>query len=231
MKTKRTYKTFLNLSGKRFLRLTVLERDFNDINSRVRWICKCDCGKTISAFSSNLVMGYTKSCGCYGAQRRSESHTTHGGYNDPEKKTTLLSWKSMMSRCYYEGNNRYHLYGGRGIVVCDRWKQFENFWSDMGKRPEGMSLDRKDSNGSYNLQNCRWASHRQQQNNRRNNVLLEFRGESKTAPEWGRSVGLPEGLISSRISNGWSVERAITTPPRKTKRNTASECIRKAGLV
>lgn len=220
MKSKRTSKNFLDLSGKKFLRLTVVERDVSDENSRVRWICQCDCGKKISAFSSNLVMGYTKSCGCYGAQRRSESHTTHGGYNDPEKKGTLLSWKSMMVRCYYKRNNRYHLYGGRGITVCDRWKQFENFWTDMGRRPEGMSLDRKDNNENYTPQNCRWASHRQQQNNRRNNVLLEFQGESKTAPEWGRAVGLSGSLIQSRISNGWSVERAITTPARKFSKQT-----------
>lgn len=225
MKSKHAW-NFKDLTGQKFERLLVIEKNLSI--KRTAWICLCKCGNTVSVSASNLTQGFSLSCGCLQAERRSDSHTTHGGYKDAEKRGTLLSWKSMMRRCYYEGNNRYHLYGARGITVCDRWKQFGNFWIDMGRRPEGMSLDRKDSNGSYNLQNCRWASQRQQQNNRRNNVLLEFQGEYKTAPEWGRAVGLSGSLIKSRISIGWSVERAITTPPRKTKRNTSSEFISKA---
>lgn len=121
----------------------------------------------------------------------------------------------MKRRCYDQGRSCYKHYGGRGIVVCERWRSsFANFLTDMGEAPDGMTLDRIDSNGNYEPSNCRWASWDQQQRNRRDNIVLSAFGETKVAIDWARDPRCPvsDGTIINRIRRGWSPERAITTP-------------------
>jgi hypothetical protein len=120
----------------------------------------------------------------------------------------------MRRRCAYPKSARYARYGGRGIRVCERWADsFENFLADMGLCPDGMTLDRKDTNGNYEPDNCRWATRKEQQRNISQNRILVFRGESKTMAEWAEISGLSYKLVNRRINDAkWPVERALTEP-------------------
>jgi hypothetical protein len=116
----------------------------------------------------------------------------------------------MRQRCENPNNDRFAAYGGRGIRVCERWQTFENFFSDMGARPAGTSIDRyPDKNGNYEPGNCRWASPREQQNNRRVNHLITWQGETLTVTEMARKLGINKGTFLARVRRGWTVERAI----------------------
>jgi len=118
----------------------------------------------------------------------------------------------MKTRCYYPKSNRYSQYGGRGISVYPEWR--DDFWAfvrDVGEKPAGMTFDRIDTDGDYRPGNWRWATQLDQQNNRRNNRLLEYGGDVMTVAQWARVIGLPRGVVAARLNNGWSVERLLTT--------------------
>ena len=124
---------------------------------------------------------------------------------------TYITWQRMKQRCQYQRAPDYPRYGGRGITVCERWQNFENFVADMGQRPGGMQLDRIDNNGHYTPENCRWATKKTNARNRSSNVTVTVDGITKTAIEWGEETGLGE-VVSARIARGWSHERAVKTP-------------------
>jgi hypothetical protein len=121
----------------------------------------------------------------------------------------------MKDRCYNPKNKAYKNYGGRGIKVCGRWlESFENFYEDMGPCPIGMSLDRKDNDGDYCPENCRWATWEEQQNNRRDNVHKAHKGEVKTIRQWERHLGVTRGTLWARFNGSWSIADALTIPIR-----------------
>lgn len=156
----------LDLTGKKFNFLTVTNlSDRKTPNGKPLWDCLCDCGKTTTVDGGSIKNGNTKSCGCYRSSRMIEQNTKHGMVNTPE----WMSWSAMLSRCYNENSIGYKNYGGRGIIVCDRWKDsFENFYIDMGIRPSAdYTLDRKDVNGNYEPNNCRWLDRLSQTRNTR----------------------------------------------------------------
>lgn len=131
----------------------------------------------------------------------------HGKTDSPAWR----SWKAMLGRCYTPGTNDYDRYGGRGITVCDRWrgpKGFVNFFADMGDRPVGMQIDRKDSNGNYSPDNCKWSTPKQQQRNRCSNRLVEYQGQSITVTELSERTGVHLDTLRARLDAGWSVDRA-----------------------
>ena len=134
-------------------------------NEHAKWTCLCHCGKEFVARGNALRQGKVSSCGCLIPDIKSKNATTHGMTKTREYK----SWGAMIARCYNPKNNRYYLYGARGVVVEKSWRKFENFFNDMGIRPTGKSLDRVDGNGDYCKSNCRWATPKEQANNRRNN--------------------------------------------------------------
>lgn len=148
----------VNLTDQRFGRLVVLE-EAGRKNGKVTWLCQCDCGKTVPISAGNLKSGNSKSCGCLWVERKAK----HGWAGTPTHK----AWRNMLARCYNPNTPYYKYYGGRGIEVCERWWEFENFLADMGEKPKGKSLDRISPNGNYMLDNCRWSIWQEQQNNTR----------------------------------------------------------------
>lgn len=119
-------------------------------------------------------------------------------------------WTSMKQRCGNPNDKGFKYYGARGILVCDRWKEFKNFYEDMGDIPEGKSLDRIDNNGNYEKDNCRWATHKQQSRNTRRNIFVEWDGKKQTVKDWADELGFTRSGINRRIKN-WSVDEAFTT--------------------
>lgn len=161
-------------------------------------------------FKRGYVMAESTKC-ILRMQHTSHGHSAAGrhGKASPE----YMSWMSMIARCERPTCNRYNNYGGAGIYVCDKWRRsFEAFLSDMGPRPHGHTIDRVDSDGNYEPNNCRWASPSQQGRNRRTNVNLTLGNETKCQAEWASLLGLNEATLGWRIRNGWTHERALTTP-------------------
>lgn len=171
--------------------------------------CECVCGKETIVDSVSLRNGNTKSCGCRRAVVSREKATTHGMAGSP----TYRSWQDMVKRG--TGKNRPDRYFDRGVRVCQRWRKFENFLADMGEKPQGMSLDRKNNNGNYSPKNCRWATPLQQANNKSNNRILRYRGMNYTMAELVRLSGHPYARFQMRIIAGWSVKDAVETPSMK----------------
>jgi hypothetical protein len=154
-------------------------------------------------------------------------NTKHGHAGRRRKTRTYRLWEAMHRRCSMPSQQSYPLYGGRGIRVCDRWRSFESFLADMGECPEQGSLDRINGDGHYEPGNCRWASQKQQQRNRRGNRLIEHDGVTATVAEWAERTGVPSATIRARIDRyGWSAGQALTAPHR-----TPAESARAASLL
>jgi hypothetical protein len=157
--------------GQRFGRLITLER-ISEKYKLTKWICICDCGNQTVVINSNLMRGNTLSCGCWQRHQAIKAHLTHGESIQRSKKQSCSreysSWNGMKERCLSPRNPAYRHYGGRGIIICERWlNSYEDFLEDMGRCPPGLTLDRVDVNGNYEASNCRWASYKVQANNRR----------------------------------------------------------------
>lgn len=188
----------------------------------------CSCGNTTVCAIVNVQAGRTQSCGCLNDESRVLSNTKHGHTAGGNKwSLTYTSYCSMKQRCYYAASNRYYLYGGRGITVCDRWLDpengFLNFLADMGSRPsQKHSIDRIDVNGNYCPENCRWATLGEQAINKSSNLRITYNGKTQCLAEWSREVGISRDTISGRLNNGWSEEEALTTPIGVARENGRS---------
>lgn len=201
-----------DLTGQKFGRLTVIERAPNK-GKKTMWRCKCDCGNETVVAGGNLTNGHIVSCGCYNDERRIEAHTKHGMSN----KKMYATWLSRRRRCYDTRCPAYKNYGGRGITMCDRWRDdFGAFYEDVSKMPHygevGYTLERIDNNGNYCPENCCWATAKQQSNNRRSNVMIAYLGRTQTLGQWVEELGLNYKRTRKRIRDlNWSAERAFTT--------------------
>lgn len=201
--------------------LTVTSEPFKiGVPSRKAVSCSCICGNTGTYLCKLIYNGHTKSCGCarkISSAKTGRAATKHGLTHGPEWQT----YYSMLQRCRNPDHKSYARYGGRGISICDRWlESFENFVADMGMRPEGMTLERSNTDGGYSLDNCRWATWKEQATNRSNTVLLEAFGEKLTASDWSRKTGIERATIVGRIKKNWPIELALSHPPMaRGKRN------------
>ncbi len=202
-----------DIRGSRFGRLLVLE-----YVGKSKWACRCDCGTLCIGNTGDLHSGCCRSCGCLASELASARLRTHGATDSPE----WLAWKCMIERCYLTRNPAYKNYGGRGISVCDSWREsFETFLADVGYRPcRGYSLDRIDNNGNYCKENCRWATWFEQHNNRRSSRHETICGVTHTVAEWARIYHRPYQTVLQRLYLGWSISDALTKPIRKKRNNT-----------
>lgn len=205
---------FIDLTGKRFGRLTVIKRAENDNRRKSMWICQCDCGKTLTVRGDHLKSGWhTQSCGCMGLENRIKAWETHG---DTYKRLYRI-WKLMKSRC--EGDRKESRatrdYRDRGIRVCPEWHDYESFrdWALKNGYEDGLTIDRIDVNGNYEPSNCRWADAKTQANNTRRNINITYNGKTMTLKQWSFELKIKYRTLSHRILKlGWSVEAAFTTP-------------------
>jgi hypothetical protein len=208
----------LDLTGYVYSRLKVV-RCVGARNKRVHWECLCDCGNIAVVSTGSLRSGNCSSCGCYNIEqvkKAGKSRSTHGMKRTPEYRC----WAQLKHRCINKDSQGYADYGGRGITVCDEWKDsFETFFKDMGPRPSPKySLDRIDNDGPYCKENCKWSTRKEQANNKRSCRILVLGNEAKTVAEWSEVVGLKGQTIRSRLSRGWSVKDALTTPAKENGR-------------
>ena len=205
------FKPRTNPIGKRYGRLLIT--GFSHKVGRLYYYnCLCDCGKEVVKSSTYLFHPQTfphQSCGCWHREVNIKVSQTHKMSKTPTYKT----WCEIKHRCYNPNCSQYKNYGARGIKMCDRWfYSYENFLDDMGERPEGMSIDRIDVNGNYEPFNCRWANSETQCNNRRNNIYIEYNGETKTLKQWCDIFEMDYQNIKGAYhrgqhSFGWLVEK------------------------
>ena len=206
--------------GQKFHRLTVIERAESTPGNRgKRWLCQCECGNQTIARNDSLKNGRSKSCGCYKNEQASKRivsiNKTHGMNNTPEH----MCWKGLMNRCNNKNSPSYKDYGCRGIKVCESWKKFENLYKDMGKRPEGTSIDRIDVNGDYCPENCRWATIEEQSRNKRDNIHIEYKGQTKILTDWAKEINISVQTLYKRLYDyGYSVEEAFNSKLNEVRR-------------
>lgn len=192
----------IDLTGRIFGRLTVKGRIVPP-KGRTLFVCACECGKEVTVNGSDLQTGNNVSCGCLKAARIGTVNYKHGAASNGDLTGAYRFWRTMRDRCYNEDNNRFYAYGARGIKVCDRWRDsFENFFADMGERPEGMSLDRINVDADYSPDNCRWASTAEQARNQRTNVWYQVGDERMIQADVARALGIHPSQVLSMRRNG-----------------------------
>ena len=195
-------KNVKDLSGQRFGKLNVVEFFHVNKHGRALWLCKCDCGNTSKVVSSRLATGKTKSCGCYRAEvRKNGLYVTKRGLSN--RHPLYHIWISMKMRCYNENSKGYHNYGGRGIDICEEWRNnFAAFkdWSMANGYNGFLTIDRINNDLGYFPENCRFSSIVEQNNNKRNNHQITYKGETLNITQWANKLGISKYLLNQRIN-------------------------------
>jgi hypothetical protein len=199
----------IDITGKVFGRLTV-SAYAGIFEGSTWWHCECSCGVSKPVKATYLFTGHTSSCGCLQLERIANLNKSHGLSKAPEYRI----WSGMISRCTNEKSDGFKYWGGRGIAVCDRWRDFANFMADMGPRPSrGHSLDRyPDQDGNYEPGNVRWATRKQQARNTSRNRMITRDGRTLSVPDWAEEVSIPYQTINQRLAAGWTIEDALAIP-------------------
>jgi len=195
----------MDIINKTFGRLTVIKRNGSDKHGKSLWLCHCDCGNEVIIIGQNLKNGVTRSCGCLQKELLTKKNITHG----MTYTKLYVDWIQMRKRCKNKKNKSYKNYGARGITVCDRWLKFENFYRDMGDKPEGLTLERIDNNGNYEPNNCKWATRKVQANNSRRNVIIEYLGQKKNIAQWAKDLGIKYNTLVQRLQRHWPIKKAL----------------------
>lgn len=204
--------------GDTFGKLTVIERVENSKGGKAKWKCVCSCGKlkTKPVTSNDLKSGKVVSCGCYYFVSNEGRNRTHGD----SKARLWRIWCSMKNRCYCKSNREYFNYGGRGITVCEEWlHNYEAFklWALSNGYSDELTVDRIDTDKGYSPENCRWATYKVQENNRRNTLRITIDGETLSASEWSDISGIKAATIIWRYKNGWHGSDILIIPNYNNK--------------
>jgi len=204
-----------DITGQRFGRLIAKRPAYRNKRGEWYWECLCDCGGTATARVSELTGGRKRSCGCLYRETRKIGGTIHGFGRSKLQRVR----SSMFERCYNPNNKNYHNYGGRGIIICDEWRNdysiFYNWAVSTGYK-EGLSIDRINNDGPYSPKNCRWTTPSVQSNNKRNTQKYNYKGEELSLPQISKLMGISASSLRSRIIDyGWSEEKAFSTPAKK----------------
>lgn len=199
-------------AGQRYDRLVAVEFVDRNQHRNARWRFKCDCGGTAVILANSVRRGITKSCGCLLAETaaaKGHASVVHG-MSDTQ---IYFVWHGMINRCCNPKDKHYRDYGGRGIKVCVRWREFANFYADVGARPSpAHQLDRIDNDGNYEPGNVRWGTPKEQSRNRRSNRTIIVDGQAMTLAEASEKAGLGYATVRLRLNKGWTVEQALSTP-------------------
>jgi hypothetical protein len=198
-----------DLTGRQFDFLTVIRRSEDRGNGKkpeVKWDCQCVCGKIVAVKSYSLLSGHTKSCGCQKIKH---------GYSNKER--LYQTWKNMRRRCFDPKNSRYAQYGGRGITICPEWNDYIQFrtWALNNGYSDDLTIDRKEVNGNYCPENCRWANAKTQANNVSRNHIIEYKDKRMTMSEFADYLGISYSALQHRIERGWNIESIVTVPQRR----------------
>lgn len=213
----------INRVGERFGQLEVIGFDKKCPSNGMRWFCRCDCGVVKSVIYNSLVKGRSQSCGCVSRVSAAKKMTVHGMASTP----TYKSWHAMKQRC--EGKGGHQSYVERGIRMDPRWDSFDVFVADMGIRPDGKTLDRIDNTKGYSKENCRWADHVQQMNNRDSSRLFEVDGERLSIPQIARKYGIGVSKLRHCVRKGQSISEAMQDQQWK-KKMPRKGCLRPDGV-
>lgn len=216
----------IDLRGKMFGRWEVVGDPVKGTANALWWLCRCVCGVERRVKGQSLRDGVSVSCGCYqreGAAKQAirigKANRTHGMTNSSEWN----AWARMKQRCYDPKTPGFERYGGRGVKMCERWQNFENFFADMGEKPTPEhSIDRIDNDGDYEPSNCRWATCQQQQRNRRDNIVVTHDGKTQCVSAWAEEYGICHHVLGMRLRRGWDMIRALSQPVKRgrPKKNT-----------
>jgi len=218
-----------DITGKKFGRLTAIKFIRMGNNFQSYWLFRCDCGNEIETRLSRVNYGHTKSCGCISKERPTKTPLRLRHKMASKAKSPYLdyrfymTWSGMKARCLNPNATKFGIYGGRGIKVCERWMKFENFRDDMyesyklhvekfGKK--NTSIERRNSDGDYEPQNCLWATCREQMQNTRRSRPISYGGKTQVISEWARELGMNPRVIEGRIYRGWPIEVALTKEVR-----------------
>lgn len=191
-----------------FERLTVIGLS----DQKYKLMCKCTCGQIKHVRKSDLVRGRVKSCGCLLKEKSSARAVERNSSHGMSRTRVYRIWAGIIDRCTNKNGKYFEHYMGRGITICDRWKTFENFYTDMGDPPSKHSIERIDNDKRYSPTNCKWATFEEQNNNKRSNVCITFENQTLTIAQWSKRINVRADTLRARINSGWSIEKALTTP-------------------
>lgn len=206
----------INMIGKKFNRLLVIEEAERTKDNHIKWLCICDCGKKTVVDGRDLRANKTKSCGCLCKEliKINKPHLKHGKRN----LRIYHIWLNMKDRCNNKNNSNYKYYGERGINVCESWQRdFMTFyeWAMANGYQDNLTIDRIDVNGNYEPSNCRWITLEEQQNNKTNSRYITYDNKTYTISSWEKMQGFKRGLVRDRLKRGWTIERALTEKVKK----------------
>lgn len=208
-----------DLTGRIFGRLTAISPTERRSGGSVIWSCHCQCGNEAFVTSANLKSENTRSCGCL----IGELIATHGATRHGVITREYRTWKAMFTRCRNPHSPHFARYGGRGIEICERWRDYAAFLADIGPCPPGYTLERINNDGNYEPSNVRWATQSEQMRNTSRTRFLTHRGVTLCLSDWATRIGTSYLCLYKRLMMGWSVERALTTPVRRSHAATLSK--------